>query len=92
MLDTVTETALTEMICRGRSRSRLVSAGDGRILGAHVIGPQAAVLIQEIVTLMYTAEQSLDTIFRGMHIHPALSEAVERAAQSLMPAARYDAR
>ena len=28
-----------------------------RIIGAHIIGPQASVLIQEIINLMYTSEQ-----------------------------------
>jgi len=60
-----------------------------RILGAHIIGPQASVLIQEIINLMYTSEQSAEPIFRGMHIHPALSEVVERAFHSLMPREHY---
>ncbi len=55
-----------------------------RILGAHIIGPQASVLIQEIINLMYTPERSSNPISRGMHIHPALSEVVERAFGRLM--------
>jgi dihydrolipoamide dehydrogenase len=57
-----------------------------RILGAHIIGPHASVLIQEIINLMYTPEQSIEPIRNGMHIHPALSEVVERAFGSLRPA------
>ena len=49
-----------------------------RILGAHIIGPEASILIQEIVNLMY-ADGTAEPIYRGMHIHPALSEVVERA-------------
>jgi mycothione reductase len=60
-----------------------------RIIGAHIIGPYASVLIQEIINLMYTPEQSLRPIFYAMHIHPALSEVVQRAAQSLMPPEEY---
>jgi len=56
-----------------------------KILGAHIIGPHASVLIQEIITLMYTPMQSAEPIINGMHIHPALSEVVERAFHSLMP-------
>lgn len=48
------------------------------ILGAHIIGPEASILIQEIVNLMY-AGGTAEPIYRGMHIHPALSEVVERA-------------
>ena len=60
-----------------------------RILGAHIIGPYASILIQEIVNLMYTKEERSDPITRGMHIHPALSEVVQRAFYSLMPPEHY---
>ena len=60
-----------------------------KILGAHIIGPQASILIQEIVTLMYTPEQSYRPITEGMHIHPALSEVVERAFQAVMSPSDY---
>ncbi|MGM0509915.1 MAG: dihydrolipoyl dehydrogenase [Thermoplasmatota archaeon] len=50
-----------------------------RILGAHIVGPQASVLIQEIINLMYTSKQNMIPIYRGMHIHPSMSEVVERA-------------
>jgi dihydrolipoamide dehydrogenase len=60
-----------------------------KILGAHVIGPYASVLIQEIINLMYTTEQSAEPIIRGMHIHPALSEVVQRAFGSLVPPEVY---
>jgi dihydrolipoamide dehydrogenase len=61
-----------------------------RILGAHVIGPHASVLIQEIITLMYSSDGSMRPIIAGMHIHPSLSEVVERACFSLMPVSDYD--
>ena len=70
----------------------VVEAGRGKILGAHVIGREAALLIQEIVTLMYSASPTVLPITDGMHIHPALSEVVERAAGNLMPPAEYHAR
>lgn len=57
----------------------IVEASSYRILGAHIIGPHASVLIQEVVNLMYTPEQTAQPIFNGMHIHPALTEVVERA-------------
>ena len=59
------------------------------ILGAHIIGPFASVLIQEIITLMYTPDRSAVPIFQGMHIHPALNEVVERAVGNLMPIDHY---
>jgi len=60
-----------------------------RIMGAHIIGPQASVLIQEIINLMYTPEQSARPLLDAMHIHPALSEVVQRAFQGLMTTEQY---
>ncbi|HZY93672.1 MAG TPA: dihydrolipoyl dehydrogenase [Candidatus Bathyarchaeia archaeon] len=60
-----------------------------RIVGAHIIGPQASVLIHEIIPLMYTVDQSYQPIRNMMHIHPALSEVVDRAFQDLMPPEHY---
>ena len=67
----------------------IVEPASNRILGAHIIGPYASILIQEVVTLMYTPSQSALPIMYGMHIHPALSEVVERAFDSLLPPAHY---
>ena len=63
----------------------IVKRDDYKILGAHIIGPQASILIQEVINLMYTHDQSAIPIYRGMHIHPALSEVVERAFYSVQP-------
>jgi len=60
-----------------------------KILGAHIIGPQASVLIQEIINLMNTREESAEPLIDSMHIHPALSEVVERAFDSLTPPEQY---
>lgn len=67
----------------------IVETDTHRILGAHIIGPHASILIQEIINLMYTPEESADPILLGMHIHPALSEVVKKAFYSLMPPAHY---
>jgi dihydrolipoamide dehydrogenase len=60
-----------------------------KILGAHIIGPYASVLIQEIINLMYTPTQSAEPLIEGMHIHPALSEVVQRAVAFRMPVDQY---
>jgi mycothione reductase len=60
-----------------------------KIAGAHIIGPYASVLIQEIVNLMYTPEQTAEPLRKAMHIHPALSEVVSRALGSLMTPELY---
>ena len=67
----------------------IVERGTLKILGAHIIGPYASILIHEIIPLMYTHEQSAKPILDGMHIHPALSEVVDRAFRSLMPPEHY---
>jgi dihydrolipoamide dehydrogenase len=60
-----------------------------KIIGAHIIGPSASVLIQEIVNIMYTDEQTAEPLIKAMHIHPALSEVVARAFSPLMTPQLY---
>lgn len=49
------------------------------LLGAHIIGPHAAVLIQQLIQGM-SFGQTIDEMARGQYyIHPALSEVVENA-------------
>ncbi len=70
---------------------KVILDNNRRILGAHIIGPQASILIQEIINLMYTPDRSSLPISRSMHIHPALSEVVERAIGRLMRPKDYHA-
>jgi mycothione reductase len=67
----------------------IVEKNTMRILGAHIVGPHASILIQEVIDLMYTKEQTVYPIIRGMHIHPALSEVVQRAFNSFSPLEHY---
>jgi dihydrolipoamide dehydrogenase len=67
----------------------IVERETDRILGSHIIGPHASILIQEIINLMNTSEGTFHPIFEGMHIHPALSEVVEGAFYSLMSVDTY---
>ncbi|MDD1679132.1 MAG: dihydrolipoyl dehydrogenase [Methanomicrobiales archaeon] len=60
-----------------------------RILGAHLIGPDASVLIQEIINVMYTENPRASLVKGSMHIHPSLSEVVQRAFTSLMIPEQY---
>ncbi len=53
-----------------------------RILGATMVGPEASILIQEVINLMYTRDQA-GAMYRAMHIHPAMSEVVQRAFYNL---------
>ena len=51
----------------------------GELLGAHIIGPEAAELLSEI-GVAKQLEYSADDIARTVHAHPTLSEAIMEAA------------
>ena len=53
----------------------IVEKGTHRILGFHMIGPEASTHIQEVVNVMAN-EESIESITRSMHIFPALSELI----------------
>ncbi len=71
-------------------RARAMNATDGfvkiladkktdRLLGAHIIGPDAGTLIAELATAMEFGASAED-VARICHAHPTLSEAVKEAA------------
>ena len=75
------------------SRARSVGDTDGmvkllacaktdRILGAHIIGPDAGTLIGEVVAYMEFGGASED-IARTCHAHPTLNEAIKEAALAI---------
>jgi mycothione reductase len=51
---------------------------DGQILGCHIMGPEASTLIQEVVLAMKAGSGNVRDIRNSVHIHPALSEVVQR--------------
>ena len=57
----------------------LACAKTDRVLGAHIIGPDAGNLIAEIAAYMEFGGSSED-IARTCHAHPTLSEAIKEAA------------
>ncbi|WP_190079496.1 mycothione reductase [Streptomyces longisporoflavus] len=57
----------------------LVERDTGTIIGAHVLGPQAATLIQPLVLAMTWRLPARDVAERPLWPHPALTEAVENA-------------
>ncbi len=57
----------------------IVDAESTEILGAHIIGPQASTLIQQLIHAMSFGQKARD-VARGQYwIHPALPELVENA-------------
>ncbi|WP_247730890.1 dihydrolipoyl dehydrogenase [Halovivax limisalsi] len=56
---------------------QVLTAADGEsILGCHVVGPDAPVLIQEVVSAMTVGGGAVEDVLDPIHVHPALSEAV----------------
>lgn len=56
----------------------LVDPASRRILGCHILGPDASILIHEVVVAM-RAGMTADMLAATVHVHPALNEVVQRA-------------
>lgn len=62
----------------------IVDRKSKEILGCHILGPDASTLIHEVVVAMKADRfKALDLLREAVHIHPALSEVVQRAALSV---------
>lgn len=58
----------------------LVNKDNRKILGCHIIGSQASILIHEVLVAIKSGDGTIDNISKTVHVHPALSEVVSRAA------------
>jgi len=56
----------------------IIDPEENKILGCHILGPEAATLLHEVVVAM-TAGGDVGLIKNAIHIHPALAEVVRRA-------------
>jgi mycothione reductase len=69
----------------------LIDKKDRTILGCHIIGTDASILIHEVLVAMRSGGRSvsnenegkIDIIIKTIHIHPALSEVISRAASKI---------
>ncbi|TYL38001.1 dihydrolipoamide dehydrogenase [Natronococcus pandeyae] len=52
---------------------------DGEILGCHILGPEASNLVEEVVVAMKAGSGTIRDIRKSVHVHPALSEVIDRA-------------
>ncbi len=77
--DTVKGSAMVE---REGFAKAVVEKETGRILGFHIIGPYAPVLIQEVVNAMIH-DNDISYITGSMHIFPALSELITETLDNL---------
>jgi mycothione reductase len=53
------------------------------LLGAHIIGPQASILIQPLVQAMCLGNTADEVASGVLYIHPALTEVIEQALLEL---------
>jgi mycothione reductase len=63
----------------------VVEQGTGKILGCHIVGPHAAILVQQIVYLMNAGDQDYIPLADAQVIHPSLSEVVINAFGNMAP-------
>jgi mycothione reductase len=61
----------------------LADPATGLLLGAHVIGPEAATVIQPLIQAMHFGQSAHEVARKQYWIHPALSELVENALLGL---------
>jgi len=57
----------------------IITPEEYKILGAHIVGPYAPILIQEVINVMSAGDGTVYPLIDAMHIHPALPEVVQRA-------------
>jgi mycothione reductase len=73
------ETAFGTAMMQDEGFAKIVlEEGTGKILGCHIVGPWASILIQEVINAM-ARKGTIDDIAAGIHIHPSLSELIIRA-------------
>lgn len=60
----------------------IADAETGELLGGHILGPHADILIHQVVTAMYN-KGTAESLYKSIHIHPTLSEMVKDAAKRL---------
>ncbi len=70
------------MMDDGNFAKIIIEKKSGRLLGFHIIGPYAPILIQEVINAM-ASTGTVMPIISGMHIHPALSEVIQTTLQNL---------
>ena len=73
-------------LCLGETHGHvklLCHPQNGEIIGGHIVGPEAAELIHELIAIMYYRGTAEDMV-RMPHYHPTLAEIVTYPAESLL--------
>ncbi len=77
------QVAKGEAMRAGESFAKIILEKEsGKILGFHIIGPYAPILIQEVINAI-TSEKTVMPLVRGIHIHPALPEIIHATLGNL---------
>jgi len=74
------DTGMGEAMAEEDGFVKFLADYDGKILGCHILGPDASTLIHEVLVAMKAGHSHIDDIINTIHVHPALSEVVQRAA------------
>ncbi|MFB6206428.1 MAG: NAD(P)/FAD-dependent oxidoreductase [Haloglomus sp.] len=72
------DTALGTAMEADAGFAKVIVGAEGDVLGFHIVGPHASMLIHEVSTAV-AAGADAETIAETIHIHPALSEVVQGA-------------
>ena len=62
---------------------KIITDEDGKLLGAHLIGPEVSELLPEL-TLAWQNGLGIESIASNIHAHPTLSEALMEAAEGAL--------
>jgi dihydrolipoamide dehydrogenase len=60
----------------------IADAETGELLGGHILGPHADILIHEVVVAMFK-QGTFEALAKSIHVHPTLSEVIRSAARGL---------
>ena len=60
---------------------KFLVAADGEILGCHIVGHQASVLLHEVIPVMRW-RNNIESLTNMIHIHPSLSEVIRNTARA----------
>ncbi|WP_129115800.1 dihydrolipoyl dehydrogenase family protein [Halegenticoccus tardaugens] len=72
------ETALGSALSPDVGYAKAIVGADGEILGFHIVGPHASILVHEVSTAV-AAGADATRLAETIHVHPALSEVVQGA-------------
>lgn len=78
------ETGMGQALMDEDGLVKVLATPEGEILGCHIIGHEASTLIHQPILAMKT-DLNIQDIQNMVHIHPALSEVVERAFGDVGP-------